>query len=350
MKAIRIVGHGAPLELREIPDPTPGAGEAVLHVRASGICRSDWHGWMGDWDWLGASGEIPRTPGHELVGEVVAVGADVDLAPGARVTVPFHEACGRCHYCHTGRANLCDNQTVLGLTHDGGYAEFVSIPNADFNCVAVPDEVSDLAASAMGCRFMTAFHAVTHQGQVRPGEWVAVHGAGGLGLSTVQIASAAGARVVAVDIDQEKITLAEKHGAVAGVNGRQVSDVPAAIEEITGGGADVSVDALGVRETIRNSVLCLRKSGRHVQVGMTGSDEAGAVDVPIDVITTKELHLVGGLGNPHTAYAPLLSLVASGRLRPDALVQNTVPLAEAGTVLAEMSDYRTVGLTVIDRF
>jgi D-arabinose 1-dehydrogenase-like Zn-dependent alcohol dehydrogenase len=351
VRAAQIVQYGDPLEVREVPDPVPESDGVVLAVLASGICRSDWHGWMGDWGWLGGQIDLPRTPGHEIAGEVVAAGPEVrSVRLGDRVTVPFHLACGTCAHCRSGRANLCDNMQVLGLWRDGGYAEYVQIPNADFNCVRVPDNVTPLAASAIGCRFMTAFHAVSGQGQVRPGEWVAVHGAGGVGLSSVQIASAAGASVVAVDIDPAKLSLAKEQGATCTINASVEQDVPAAVREVTGGGAHVSIDALGIRTTVVNSVRSLRKRGRHVQVGLTSAEDAGEIALPIDLITIGELTVVGSHGNPHTSYPRLLSLVSSGRLAPQTLVLRTVSLDQAGDVLSAMSDFTTNGLTVIDRF
>ncbi|QFU90212.1 zinc-dependent alcohol dehydrogenase family protein [Amycolatopsis sp. YIM 10] len=351
MKVAQLVEYGEPLELREIPDPAPEPDGVVLAVRASGICRSDWHAWHGDWGWLAGQIPLPRTLGHEIVGEVVAAGPEVrSVAVGTRVTVPFHLACGTCAYCRSGHANVCDNMQALGMSRDGGYAEFVGIPNADFNCVPVPESVSSVAASAIGCRFMTAFHAVSGQGQVRPGEWVAVHGAGGVGLSAVQIAAAAGASVVVVDLDPAKLALAEKQGASYTVDASTSADVPGAVRDLTGGGAHVSIDAVGARATVVNSVLSLRKGGRHVQIGLTSSDDAGQIALPIDVLTTRELSVIGSHGNPHSSCPRLLSLVGSGRLAPQDIVRHTVPLARAGQVLAEMSDFGTSGITVIDRF
>ncbi|MFI6996592.1 zinc-dependent alcohol dehydrogenase family protein [Nocardia sp. NPDC050175] len=351
MRAAQIVEYGAPLELREIPDPTPEPDGVVLEVLATGICRSDWHAWMGDWGWMGGQVALPRTLGHEIVGTVTAIGAEVrGVRIGDRVTTPFHLACGTCAYCRSGRANVCDNMQVLGFWCDGGYAEYVHIGNADFNCVPVPDELTPVAASAIGCRFMTAFHAVTGQGQVRPGEWVAVHGVGGVGLAAVQIASAAGASVVAVDIDPAELALAEEQGAAHTIDASVEQDVPAAVKEATGGGAHVSLDALGIRATVVNSVRSLRKRGRHVQVGLTSAADAGEIALPMDIITIGELTIVGSHGNPHSSYPQLLSLVSSGRLAPQTLVQRTVSLDRAGEVLSAMSDFTTNGITVIDRF
>jgi propanol-preferring alcohol dehydrogenase len=350
MRAVYIVAHGAPLELRQAPDPTPGSHDVVLRVEAEGICRSDWHAWMGDWSWIGTTPALPIIPGHELGGVVEAVGSEVRrVRVGDRVTTPFDEACGQCPTCRSGRSNLCDDYQELGFTHDGGYAEYVRIVNADYNCIQLPDSVDAITAAAMGCRYMTAYRAVTTQGQVQPGQWLAVHGAGGVGLSAVQIGAALGAQVVAVDIDGAKLAKAAQEGAAATVNAA-TTIVPDAIRELTKGGAHVSIDALGLAETALNSVLCLRKSGRHVQVGLTSRKEQGMVALPIDLIVVMELQIVGSLGNPHHQYEGLLALVERGTLRPRSLVTSEVALDEAGGVLQAMTDFRTTGITVIISF
>ena len=170
VKAARLVERRRPLELADLPDPAPGAGEVVIEVEAEGICRTDWHVWNGDWDWVGLAPTLPLVMGHELGGTVVAVGPGVSaVRAGDRVTTPFHESCGRCGYCRGGRSNLCDDMEFLGLTHDGGYAQYAAIRNADFNCIMLPDSIDALSAAAIGCRYMTAFHAVTRQGGWPPG-------------------------------------------------------------------------------------------------------------------------------------------------------------------------------------
>jgi propanol-preferring alcohol dehydrogenase len=351
MKAAQIVELRRPLRVTEVPDPVHGPQDAVVRVEAEGICRSDWHNWMGDTGWTGRpEPRLPLIPGHEFGGVVEEVGTEVrELQVGDRVTVPFHEACGHCAYCRSGHTNVCEDRQFIGFSHDGGYAEFVRIRNADFNCVKLPEAVDTLAASALGCRYMTAYHAVTMQGCARPGQWVAVHGTGGVGLSAVQIGNAVGAQVVAVDIDNAKLAKAEQEGAVATVNARD-TDVPEAVREITQGGAHVSIDALGIRDTVLNSVLSLRAGGRHVQVGLTTKDERGMVALPIDFIVTKELRIVGSLGNPHPQYAGLLSLVERGKLRPKSIVAREVSLEEASDVLESMTHYDNAGLSVITCF
>ena len=350
MKAARLNAVHEPLEVLDVPEPTPGPADVVMRIEAAGICRTDWHVWNGDWEWVGMMPTLPVIPGHELGGVIEAVGSDVrEFAVGDRVTAPFHEACGHCRYCRISRTNLCDNLQFVGLTHDGGYAEYAKILNADFNCVRLPEGVDSQAAAAIGCRYMTAYHAVMHQGGVQPGQWVAVHGTGGVGLSAVQIASAIGAQTIAVDIDDAKLKKAVEEGAVATVNGNEV-DVAEAIKEISGGGVQVSIAALGRRQMVVNSVNCLRKGGRHVQVGLTSQEEQGIVGLPIDMMIEAEIEFVGSVGNPHTKYPELLAMVQRGHLDPKSLITREVSLSEVTGVIEDMTDFRTVGFNVITDF
>jgi Zn-dependent alcohol dehydrogenases len=261
--------------IRTLPDPTPETHGLVLKVEASGICRSDWHGWMGHDPDIA----LPHVPGHEFAGRVVAVGRDVRrFRIGDRVTMPFVAGCGRCPECGSGNQQVCRNQTQPGFTHWGSFAEYVGVHNADDNVVALPDEIDFPTAASLGCRFATSFRAVVDQGRVRGGEWVAVHGCGGVGLSAIMIAAAMGANVIAVDIADDKLEFAKTIGAAAVINGRTTPDVAGAIRDLTSGGAHLSIDALGHRVTARNSILGLKRRGRHVQVGLMLGDDAEAPD------------------------------------------------------------------------
>ncbi|GGS58139.1 alcohol dehydrogenase [Planobispora rosea] len=359
-----------------MPVPAVSPRGAVIRVEATGLCRSDWHGWQGhDADIT----RLPHVPGHELAGVLEAVGAEVrDWRPGDRVTVPFVAACGSCTACATGDQQVCERQTQPGFTHWGSFAEYVAVENADVNLVALPPGMSFTTAASLGCRFATAFRAVAQVGEVRPGEWVAVHGCGGVGLSAVMIAAAAGARVVAVDVNAGALRLAEQLGATNVINNAAAGDaaagntardtvagdstvgntaagntagdtvagnaggVAAQVIELTGGGAHVSIDALGSAPTCAASVLGLRRRGRHVQVGLL---PGGRTPVPMDRVIAYELRVLGSHGMAAHAYPPMLELIGSGALRPDRLVTRTIGLEEAGRALAEIGS--VPGVTVI---
>lgn len=349
MRAAQIIEHKKPLRIGDVPDPTPGPHDVIVRVEASGVCRSDWHAWMGDWKWLGLSPQLPIIPGHEMGGVVEEVGKEVkNFRPGDRVTTPFHEGCSYCSNCLSGHSNRCDHLQIFGFGHDGAYAEYVKVPNGDFNLVLLPDEVDSLTAAAIGCRYMTGYHGVVRS-NIKPGNWLVVHGAGGVGLSAIQVANAVGAQVIAIDVDDSKLEMARKEGAVATVNAKN-DHVVKAIKEITRGGAHASIEALGIQETIINSVRCLRKGGRHVQIGLTTQNEAGLAQLPIDAITSMELEIVGSLGNPLTDYDGLLALIAQGKLNPKSLVSREIALNEVTDVLNDMTNYKTYGFNVITKF
>jgi propanol-preferring alcohol dehydrogenase len=345
-----LVEIAQPLVIEDVAVPEPGPREAVVRVAVEGICRTDWHTWMGDWSWVGLAPPLPITMGHEFAGEITAVGAEVTaVRVGDRVAVPFHEACGRCPYCRAGRTNLCDALEFLGMTHDGGYAEYVRVVNADLNCVPLPDEVSSDDAAALGCRFMTAWHALQHQAGLRAGEWLAVHGVGGIGLSAVQIGAALGAGVIAVDIDDRKLQAARGQGAAVTIDARD-TDVAQAVKEATGGGAHVALGGLGAASLVQAAIRSLRKGGRLVQVGLTSKEEQGIVGIPLDELIEAELTIVGSVGNPHIHLPALLQLVGDKRLDPAALITERVSLEQAQAVLERMTNFDTVGFALIDRF
>jgi alcohol dehydrogenase len=335
---------GVPPDVRTVPDPTPSAAGAVLRVRATGVCRSDWHGWLGhDPDIV-----PPHVPGHELSGEVVAVGAQVHgWRGGERVTVPFVCGCGRCAECVSGHPQVCERQFQPGFTGPGSFADYVAIEAADHNLVALPDETDHAAAAALGCRFATAYRAVLAQGRVRPGQWVAIYGCGGVGLSAVMIAAAAGARVVGVDVSPAALALARDLGAEATVDARAADDVVTAVRDLTGGGAHVGLDALGDPRTCVQSVRSLRRRGRHVQVGLLPG-AAGVPQLPMEVVIAHELEVVGSHGMAAHAYPEMLALVVSGRLRPQRLVTRRIGLDALPAALVSMGAGAPAGVTVAE--
>ncbi|MFD6876286.1 MULTISPECIES: zinc-dependent alcohol dehydrogenase family protein [unclassified Streptomyces] len=345
MRAVVFERYGESAGVREVPDPGPAPGGVVVRVEATGLCRSDWHGWMGhDPDIV-----LPHVPGHELAGVVEAVGPAVTAwRPGDRVTVPFVCACGSCADCAAGQHQVCARQTQPGFTHWGSFAEYVALDHADVNLVAVPEDVSFATAAGLGCRFATAFRAVTARGRVAPGEWVAVHGCGGVGLSAVMIAAAAGARVIAVDTAPGALELARAFGAAACVNAADAGPggTAEAVRELSGGGAHLSLDALGSPATAAASVSGLRRRGRHVQVGLLPA-AAGPAVLPMDRVIGWELEVLGSHGMAAHAYPPMLELVRSGTLRPDLLVTSRIGLEAAPAALAAMGSAVGAGVTVI---
>ncbi|MFD4648826.1 zinc-dependent alcohol dehydrogenase family protein [Streptomyces sp. NPDC058441] len=341
MRAVVFEKFGERAEVREVPDPMPAPHGVVVRVEATGLCRSDWHGWMGHDPDI----RLPHVPGHELAGVVEAVGADVlDRRPGDRVTVPFVCACGTCASCAAGDHQVCERQTQPGFTHWGSFAECVALDHAAVNLVDVPDELSFATAAGLGCRFATAFRAVVAQGRVAAGEWVAVHGCGGVGLSAVMIAAASGARVVAVDVSPGALDLARTFGAAHCLNASEVPDVAAAVRELTGGGAHLSLDALGSPVTCAASVGGLRRRGRHVQVGLLPQDPV----VPMGRVIGLELELLGSHGMAAHAYPRMLEMVRAGVLRPDLLVTSTITLDAAPAALEAMGAAPGAGVTIIE--
>lgn len=346
MKAVIYDAFAVPPQLRTVPDPTPEPHGVVVRVMATGLCRSDWHGWMGhDPDIV-----PPHVPGHELAGIVEAVGRDVRAWKiGDRVTVPFVAGCGICPQCRSGNQQVCDRQFQPGFTHWGSFAEYVSLHRADANLVALPDGMDFATAASLGCRFATSFRAVVDQGRTRPGEWVAVHGCGGVGLSAVMIAAALGANVVAVDISEDKLAFARALGAAVTVDAAAVGDVAGAVVEATGGGAHVSLDALGHSATCVNSINSLRTRGRHVQVGLMLA-EHGAPPIPMGRVIGRELEILGSHGMQAHRYDAMLAMIRSGTLAPDRLIGRRIGLADAIPALMAMDRFEGTGVTVVTEF
>ncbi len=345
MKAVLFEKFQEAPKLTTVSDPSPEAHGVVLKVEATGVCRSDWHGWMGH----DSDVDLPHIPGHELAGVIEAVGKNVaNWKVGDRVTVPFICGCGSCSECHAGQQQVCLHQKQPGFTHWGSFAEYVGIHQADLNVVALPEDMDFATAASLGCRFATSFRAVIDQGKVSAGQWVVVHGCGGVGLSAVMIASAAGANVIGVDLDPAKLELAKDLGAVAAINGAE-ADVPDAIRDITKGGAHLSLDALGHPTTMTNSILCLRPRGKHIQVGLMLGEHADPA-VPMSKIIGQEIELVGSHGMQAHRYGAMLDMVASGKLDPARLVGDKISLADAPEALMNMNKFQSVGATVITKF
>jgi alcohol dehydrogenase len=268
---------------------------------------------------------------------------------GDRVTVPFVGGCGQCPECHSGNQQVCDHQFQPGFTHWGSFAQFVAIHYADVNLVRLPDEMPFETAASLGCRFATSFRAIVDQGQVTEGQWVAVHGCGGVGLSAIMIARALGANVIAVDISDEKLALAQQLGATASINSNGVASVAEAIRDLSGGGAHVSVDAIGNAAVCFNSIECLQKRGKHIQVGLMVADDSNP-KVPMSRVLANELAILGSHGMQAWRYADMLAMIAAGDLEPERLIGKTICLEEAIVELTSMNSFDTNGVAVITEF
>ncbi len=345
MKAAVMTDFGGALPVERVPDPTCPADGAIVAIKACGVCRSDHHAWKGE----DPDVHLPHVMGHELAGEVVEVGALCrSFRVGDRVTAPFILGCGSCPTCVSGDPTCCDTQDVIGFTHWGAFAELIAIPRADFNLVRLPDVVAFTAAAGMGCRVTTAFKAVVDRGQLQPGEWLAVHGCGGVGLSAVMIGAAVGARVLAIDVNQDALDLARAFGASDTL---LVRDLPVgeAVRDITGGGAHVSIEALGMNVTFQNSLASLRKLGRHVQIGMPTGTHTHPTLPLLDLVYARQLTLHGTRGIGPGRFAALFEMIEAERLDPSRLVTQTIPLSGVETALRAMDRFQGSGVTVIDQ-
>ena len=346
MKAVVYEKFSVAPTLQNVPDSTASTQGVVIKVEASGVCRSDFSGWKGHDPVI----ELPHVPGHELAGVVEAVGIDVhNWKVGDRVTVPFVVGCGTCPQCCTGNQQVCDHQFQPGFTHWGSFAQFVEIRHADLNLVGLPDAMDFATAASLGCRFVTAFRGVVDQGRIGPGQWIAVHGCGGVGLSAIMIASAMGARPIAIDISENSLQLAKSVGAEEAINVSDTIDVVEAVKEITKGGAELSVDALGIESTCVNSIRNLRKRGRHIQLGwMLGNQSTPPI--PMDIVMGNELEIIGSHGMQAHRYGPMIDMIKSGALAPNKLISKKISLQASIDMLANFDSIHHSGISVITDF
>jgi alcohol dehydrogenase len=346
MRALIFEEFKSALHIKNVPDPKPADDGVVIEVKATGLCRSDWHGWIGhDTDIV-----LPHVPGHEFAGIIKSVGKHVKKWKACdRVTVPFVCGCGICPQCISGNHQVCDHQFQPGFTHWGSFAEYVAIDHADVNVVALPDDMEFTTAASLGCRFATSFRAVVAQGKVSGGQWVAVHGCGGVGLSAIMIANALGANVIAIDITDDKLDFAKSIGAVETINASHKQDVAEQIREISKGGAHVSIDALGSAVTCFNSISSLRKRGKHIQVGLMVADHKHP-KIPMDKVITHELEIYGSHGMQAYNYVLLLDMIKEGKLSPQKLIGKSINLEDAAQELPNMDSFHGTGITVITEF
>ncbi len=346
MKAVVYDRFQGKIETKKVEDPSPQKDGVVVEVKSSGLCLSDWHGWMGHDKDI----KLPHVPGHELAGVIAEVGSEIKkFQVGDRVTVPFVSGCGKCSECQSGNHQICDNQFQPGFTHWGSFAQYVAINYADINLVKLPDQMDFTTAASLGCRFATSFRGVVDQGSVSSEQWIAVHGCGGVGLSAIMIATAYGAKVLAIDINKEALKLAESLGAVASINSANSENVAEEINELTKGGVHLSVDALGNPDILINSMNSLRKRGKHVQIGLM-PPEYSYSKIPVDKIIARELELIGSHGMQAFRYEEMIQLIKKEKLHPEKLISDTISLEDVPKELPSMDRSSSTGIKVITDF
>ena len=320
MKAVQMVRAGDPVVSHEVPVPSLGPDDVLVRVRAAGICHSDAHYRSG----RSPAHPLPLTLGHEIAGEVAAVGSDVTtLAISARVALHYLVICGACDDCLAGREQFCRTGLMLGHYTNGGWAEYIVVPA--WNAVPLPDAVSYEHGAVMMCSSSTSLHAL-RKGRMQPGESVLVIGAGGLGMSAIQLATHLGAsQVIAVDRDAKKLALAAQFGATpVSAADLTVDQVVAAVRDASNGrGVNVALELVGSVDTVQVSLKALAPLGRAAVVGLNN------VAVPVDSyrdIIGREAELIGSNDHLRSELEELMALAAAGHLDLRHVVTNTVPL------------------------
>lgn len=317
MKALQITAPGEALEAATIPEPQPGDGEVAVEIEYAGICRSDVHYRAG----TRPVPSLPLVPGHEISGHVIATGEDVGgFSAGDRVAVHYLVSCGVCEGCRRGGEQFCATGAMIGLDRQGGYAERIVVPSG--SAVPIPAGVSTEAAAVMMCSTATSLHAL-RRGRLSRGDRVAVFGAGGLGMSAIQLARALGAgQVYAIDINPAKLAVAGQLGAVpVSADG----DAAAALQAASGG-VDVALELVGSPQVMAAAVRSLAPRGRAVAVGITGAEFG--LDPYRDLVRT-EAELAGSSDHLLGEVEEILGMAALGEIDIDGLITNRVPLEAA---------------------
>jgi len=337
MKATRLHEHGKPLRLDDVPIPEIGPREALVRVRACGVCHTD----LSLID--GSARNLPLTLGHEPAGDVVEVGGDVSrVRVGDRVVAGFYLTCGECYFCRIGRESLCTNLVGhLGFNCDGGYAEYLKSPARSL--IHLPRDVPYEVGGICGDAVATSYHAVTRRARVEAGSNVVILGAGGLGLSTLQITKLVGARAIAVDIRDDKLRFARELGADEVVNAAS-EDVAEAVKRLTGGeGADYVFEFVGGAQTIDQAIRSLRRAGKLVILGHMPEK----FSTTASQLISGELEILGSRANTRQDLTDTLRLVSTGKIRIKPIITNEYPLDQVNTALDLLRKGEILGRAVV---
>ena len=320
MKAAVFHGADKGLKIEDIPIPEIHGDQILVKVAACGACHTDLH-------YIDHGVPTFKKPpvvlGHEASGIIEDVGANVtDRQKGQRVLIPAVLTCGKCFACRQGRENICSDMKMVGNHFDGAYAEYVAVPAKDV--LELPESIPLEEASIIADAISTPYHAVKNRAKVRPGDTVVVFGCGGVGINAVQLASAAGGYVIAVDINERKLEWATEFGAAKVINASKVERVSKEVKKLTGGGADIAMEVIGNPKTIEEAFECVRVGGRLCVVGYTHEKMA----VVAGKIMFKELEIVGSLGCRPVDYVPLIRMVEQGKIDVRRLVTHRFSLDE----------------------
>ena len=345
MKAALYERFGGEIAIEDLPDPICPETSVIIEVKASGICRSDWHGWMGHDDDI----VLPHVPGHEFTGVVVEKGSSVTkISTGDRVVVPFCCGCGTCKTCKSGKTHICDHYFQPGFTSWGSFAEFVRVDFADANVQILPDSISFETGASLGCRFMTAFRAVKEQAKINKNQWVSIFGCGGVGLSAVMIAKAIGANIIAFDLNRAALDKAVEFGAdhTFIFDKKTCKDL---VKKVNPDGMHASIDAIGKVSVIDASFDILAKNGRHVQVGLI--KESTSIETRfIGKLIANELEFVGSHGMPVHTYPVLFEMIVNKQLDPSRLIGEKTTLSMGCEYLQNMDRSQQTGIQLITEF
>ena len=330
MKAVVFHGAKAGLKIEDIPVPQIGPDQILVKVAACGVCHTDLHYIEHG---VPTFKKPPIVLGHEASGIVEEVGRDVsNVTQGQRVLIPAVLTCGRCKFCRLGRENICADMKMLGNHFDGAYAEYVAVPAKDVLDLpeSIPLEESSIIADAIS----TPYHAVKNRARVQPGDTVVVFGCGGVGINAVQMASAAGGYVIAVDINERKLQWASEFGAAETIDASQVDRVSKEVKKLTGGGADIAMEVIGNPRTIEEAFESVRVGGRLCVVGYTHE----AISIVAGKIMFKELEVVGSLGCRPVDYVSLIRMVVQGKIDVKRQVTHRFKLEEISQAFEVMKE------------
>nr|AIE97890.1 alcohol dehydrogenase (adhP) [uncultured marine thaumarchaeote KM3_03_D08] len=348
MKSAQIIEPNKPLEINDTELPKPNGTQVIIKVKSTGVCHSDLHLWEGGYDTgdgfmkvTDRGVKFPVTPGHEVVGNIEDVGDSVEgVNIGDLVLVYPWIGCGECPTCKKGDTNLCESPRSLGVFQDGGYAEYVLVPDAKF--LAKIDNLDPDAAASLACSGLTAFTAVKKALTNSP-ENILIVGAGGLGLMGVQIASAlTKANIICADLDDEKLESAKKLGATHIINTKESDAVKKIMSICNEKGVDSIIDFVNAPPTVKMDLSLIRKRGNIILVGLFGgSVELSLVSVPLKAITIQ-----GAYTGNYNDMLELIKLAQRGVINP--IVSKHYKLDEANTALGDLKNRKIIGRAVIN--